>query len=134
MSEQDLMVSSNICIELLDNSSNILLIQKNKSFNIGLNEIFPCSTIDGRMIFAYKNNTIRHRDGAFPTILMLVTQPMFYLIYMTSELVEAVRSDTSPDIKTIVRRFKLPTEIRINSEALLNDYNAGYIQFMRFDN
>ncbi|CAO3640538.1 unnamed protein product [Cunninghamella echinulata] len=142
MSEQDLMVTSNLCVELLDNSSNILLLQENKSFNVGLNAILPEGQMMAEVISAYKNNTIRHRDGPFPAIIMLGTQPTFYLINMTSELVEAVRSGTRPDIKTIVRRFKLPTEIRINSEALLNYYSAEYIsvcyyafkKFMRFYN
>ncbi|CAO3647858.1 unnamed protein product [Cunninghamella echinulata] len=105
MSEQDLTVASSICIQLLDNSSNILLIQMNKNFNVSLNEILPEGQLMAEVISAYKNNTNRHRGGAFPAIVVLGTQPTVNLIYMIPKLVETVRGSARPYIKTIIKKI-----------------------------
>ncbi|KAI9307502.1 hypothetical protein BJ944DRAFT_237805 [Cunninghamella echinulata] len=142
MSGQGLTATSNVCIQRLDNPSNVLLLQENKSFSVGLNAVLPEGQLIAEVISAYANNTIRHQNGVFPAIIMLGTQPTFYLIYMTPALVEAVRSGTRPEVITIVNRFRVPTETRVNSRALLREQSAEYIavsynafrKFINFNN
>ncbi|CAO3653501.1 unnamed protein product [Cunninghamella echinulata] len=122
------------------NDQRLLLIQENKSYNVGLAGKLPEPQMIAQVIAALQftpSSNVPLQQQFFPAIIMLGTQPTFYLIPVHQELFQAVRTGSRPTITTEVRKYTILNSNQITPAAMLEpnrcrEIAACYTAFREF--